>query len=856
MVQIYDFSINYNVNPTLIPIRDLRFGWKLDSDEADVLQQSYRITILKDAQIVADTGIVLSQRFFNISLDGLVLESRTDYTIKITVSDNKNNIAEYVHTATTEILPDEWDAKWIKPKKHMESWAPYLRTKFQVKGVKKATLYACGLGCAEYYLNGKRTDDYLIDPPSTNYEKTVYYRAFDVTEMINDGGNALTVLLGEGFYSQSKSWGMSGLRYGDVCAIIRLEMTLNDGTVRVVTSNTEDWTCKYSPISYNNLYGGEIYDSRLETEGFADFDGSETGWDCVIEDETPKGELTPCFMPAVQEIRSLPAVSVHLATGKEDARWIFDIGENIAGFAEFVLPPSHEGRVYVFRYAENLDENGQLDMRSAGVFHTQCLPQDIYITKGNPNGETYRPRFTYHGFRYIELSGVYYDGGSHHVLETSMVRGIQIATGMEQTANIKTSHQDLNKLLSIMKNTFVSNYHGYPEDCPAREKCGWLGDAQVVSNYGLLNFDSVSSYRKYMKDIKTSREVYGTWQMIAPGKRTCGDASPLWGCAQIIIPYYMYKYYGDTDTVLKYFDLMEAWVQHELDRSEDYIISEGLGDWCQPESNGLQRRMPVCHSSTLMFYEICIKMAELCAVFGIGNREYYKELARKIKDSFIKHFYDCAKHSYGFWGTDGVALEIELYPDGERNAMIKSLLDTMEEEEYAMPTGIYGNKYLVPLLAKEGYGECVLKFLFNRDHASFATMMDDGATTIWEQVDMKNIADRGKGVSSFNHPMHGGFLYFVIEDLCGIKAQEPGFTKIRFSPAAISTVEEISAELKLISGKVAVNAANKNGTQVYELTIPAGITAVLDIKGCIKVDGEICCAGTEIGSGKHVITVE
>jgi len=186
-----------------------------------------------------------------------------------------------------------------------------------------------------------------------------------------------------------------------------------------------------------------------------------------------------------------------------------------------------------------------------------------------------------------------------------------------------------------MKNTFVSNFHGYPEDCPAREKNGWLGDAQVVCNYGLLNFDSLSSYRKYMEDIRETYEVYGTWQMIAPGKRTCGDATPLWGCAQIIIPYYMYKYYGDTDTVLKHFDLMEAWVEHELNRSEDFIVSAGIGDHCPPKCEKNPRRMPICHSSTLMFYEICIKMAELCTDFKIGNAEYYIDLAKKIKDSFI-----------------------------------------------------------------------------------------------------------------------------------------------------------------------------------------------------------------------------
>ena len=855
MLKLYDFSVDYVKSPTLVRTVGLRFGWKLNSDRRDVLQSTYRIVIENENGIAADTGIVVSTAFFDITIPDLCLASGTDYKVTVTVTDNHGDTASLSHAVSTEILPEEWNAQWIKPQRHITGWAPYLRTKFTVSGIHRATLYACGLGCAEYTVNGKTIHDCLLDPPITNYEKTVLYRRFDITEYLHDGGNALSVLLGEGFYSQSRVWGHTGMVYGDVCLIARLEIELDDGSVKVITTNTEDWTYQYSPITVNNIYAGETYDCRLEIPDHADYDSSDCGWGPVITDDTPKGVLTPCLMPPVRVVRTLPAKSVHCASGKDDGAWIFDIGENMAGVAEFHLPHSPRGAVYVFRYAENLTENGQLDVRSTGAFATQCIQQDMYICRGDEGGEVYRPRLTYHGYRYVEVTGFHdFSDGYGTVPKASLVTGIQLATAMEQTAQFHTDCKDLEYLNNLMHNTFLSNYHGIPEDCPAREKCGWLGDAQVVCNWGLLNYDSVSAYEKYLHDIRTTREVYGVWQMIAPGKRGCGEASPLWGCAQIIIPYYLYQYCGNKEAVLANFDLMEAWVQHELNASDHLIVRHGLGDWCPPGGEQAERRMPVEHSSTLMFYEICIRMAELCTALSIGNGAYYTDLADQIKAAFIGTFYNPQEHSFGYWGTDGCTLMIGLTPDGERGAMLSSLRARMAHDGYAMPTGIYANKYLVPLLFEEGMGDDALRFLFNREHPSFGTMMDDNATSIWEAPDMTDKADPTKGVASYNHPMHGGFLYFTIAQLCGLQPAAPGYAAIRFAPCFTAAADHTSCEVSLISGKVTVSIDRCNGGHRCYLTIPAGVTCIVDKQGCVTVDGKPY-DGAPLGSGAHEIFI-
>ncbi len=857
MLKIYDFSVDYAVSPTLVKCKDLRFRWKLKSDLKNVVQKGYQITIFKSGTPVFDSGFVASSDFFDIDFRELCLESRTDYVINLTVEDNYCERATYSHTVSTEILPDEWEAVWIKPAVHISGWAPYLRTKFEVSGIRKAVMYACGLGCAEYYVNGVKTDDFMIDPPSSNYDKIVYYRRFDVTGLLKEGGNALAVWLGEGFYSQSRVWGYEGLKYGDVCCILRLEITLEDGSQKVITSNTDSWEYKYSPVTVNNLYGGETYDCRLETKDFCDYYGSGAGWSQVVEDTAEKGVLTPCLIPAIKVIRQLPATEMHCASGKDDGAWIFDMGENISGVAEFTIPRSPRGAVYVFRYAETLDASGHLDFRSTGAFATQCIQQDIYICRGDEEGEVYRPRFTYHGFRYVEVTGFHdFTKGYGTMPQLSLVKGLQVATSFRDLSDFESSYEDLNRLYRIMKNTFVSNYHGHPEDCPAREKCGWLGDAHIVCDFGLLNFDTVVCYNKYLLDMRTSHEHYGELMQIAPGLRTCGDAMPLWGCAQILIPYFLYKYSGDTKAITGNFDLMEMWVRHEEERSEDYVISAGLGDWIPPCKNKSPRRMPVKHSSTAIFYEICTVMAQICEEFQMGDAGYYSDLAQKIRESFNRHFYDFKEHTYGYWATDAVALETGLCPENQYSALLNALITRIKEDDYFMSTAIYGNKYLMPLLFKEGYGDIALKCLFGRKYPSFGTMLDDGATTLYEDISVKSVADYNGGHASLNHPMHGGFLYLLTTELCGMKPLAPGYKVMEFSPCFTAEIETVKAEFELTAGKFGVQIKNSEKEKICSLRIPAGATCVLNVNGEVTVDGETYIAGSQLGSGEHRIIMK
>lgn len=852
MLKLYDLSVNAIKNPTFVPCEGLYIGWKLNSDRTDVIQRSYIARIYLDDKN-QHTVPVWEQKGTSQSVHVVVdthLKSRSDYILTITVEDNYGETATESIRFGTAIAQHEWMGQWIKPQKHIEGWAPYLRTKFVVcDEVKAAKLYICGLGCGEYYLNGRKISEDMIDPPFTNYEREVLYRIYDVTDFIQPQ-NALAALLGEGWYSQSRAWNYRGFKYGDVCLLAQLEIEYEDGTKQIVSTDTEHWQYKYSPIVLNNLYAGEMYDARLETPDYSDNFGDDDGWGRVVEDTVPRGELKLCMMPAIHTVRSIPAVSVRKVSGKSDGAWIVDFGENVAGIVEIHIPRSPSGAQYVLRFAETVNPDGTLDYRSVGTFATNCLQQDVYIAKGDPQGETWKPKFTYHGFRYMEITG-YCDPRTFDMLpDPSIAVCHVIATDLTQTGRFTCDHQDLNRLQTIMMSTFLSNYHGFPEDCPAREKCGWLGDAQVVCNTGIMNYDLESSYEKYIHDIRTTDEVYGGWRMISPGKRGCGGASPLWGCANVVMPYWMYRYYGNETIVRNHWDQMEKWMRHEMDDAAqatgDYIITRGLGDWCPPVGKFSPRRIPVQESSTAIFYETAIMMDELSKQLNLTSSLDYCELATMIKDSFNRHFWNQDKHCYSTWGTCGVALKTGLYPDGEHDALVNALVNMIKDDDYEMSTGIYGNKYLLPVLFEEGYGDVAMKIMFTREHTSFGTMLDDDATSLWECLEMKNIGMPYEvSTSSYNHPMHSGFAYCLYSDIGGITPLSPGFADFEIRPAYFTDISGAEVIHICPYGEIKVSWKREAAETHYTITVPANTVGYFRLGDIEK----------KMGSGIHALIV-
>lgn len=858
MFKITNFTVNFSNEPICVDADGaVRFSWAAESDTQNWLQKSYRITVSSDSSQPGgadcwDSGTVECGRSDNILYEGKPLAECTPYWVKVRVVSEDGQTEEAETRFETTLSDASFTAKWIAQKNSRQGWAQYLRREFRTdpqKKIARARAYFSGLGVGELYINGKKQGDAVFDPALTNYERTVLFNTYDITPYLNSGTgeNAVGILLGDGWYCQRRAW-YTITHYGDPRARLEIHLFYEDGSRDILVSD-ESFRGDYSPITLNNVHGGETYDARMEQPGWdcAGFDDAK--WDSVTVMDPPGGRMTPANMPPIRKTRIVKPVSVqNRHRGSLDQVFIYDMGENFAGFVKIKIPNSPPGAEYVLRFAEDTDSSGGLWHSSEGPQHTCVMQQDRYIAKGFGADTEWEPRFTYHGFRYVEVTGVY----THQLPPEDFLTGYAVNTDVQSNGDFTCSHSGINGVQTLTRRTILSNLHGFPEDCPVREKCGWLGDAQLVCEAAIYNYDMRLLYEKYLDDIRTTRDVNGTWMMIAPGRRHCGEASPLWGCAQVLIPWAMYLYYNDRLMLTRYYDYMCAWVQHELDRSEDYVIDVGLGDWCPPrppvteeDPKAERKKMPVPMSSTAEFYRISSLMSKVAALLGkTEDQTRFAGLAAAIRESFNRHFFDREACSYGYQGGDGVALRYGLVPDGLEEKVAADYHRLLSEDGYQMYTGIYCNKHTAVALTEAGYSEDVMKMLFSEGNLNFAFMLANGATSLWECFDLPSSTNFP---ASLDHPMQGAFTSWFYSHILGITPREdaPGFKKFNVKPYRIAGVDSASGSFLSQYGKIAVDWKAENGLFTLKLTVPANTVACVTLPGGTEA---------EIGSGDHTFT--
>lgn len=851
VLTIYDLTVEFVKEPIGVDNPNLRFAYKLMSDENNCLQTAYRIVV----DGVWDSGIIKSDVSNNIAYEGALLLPKTFYTYEITVWDNHGNQAASKSNFETGMMQSDWGAKWITQDKYRSSWAPYFRKEFNLKAkVLKARAYISGLGCYELSLNGAKLSDNFLSPAQTNYNLSVLYDVYDITKNLNDGANTFGVLLGDGWYSQSRVWGLGTYHYGKPRFIMRAEIYYEDGTFEVIVSD-ESFKTDYSPITSNNLYAGECYDARLEQRGWDSAGFNDSKWDNAVSIDAPGGKLLCSLMPPIKKTRLVKPVSVKKLHAGDDKVFLYDMGENFAGWVKIKIPHSPPACEVVLRFAEDTDPLGNLDMRTTGIGATYVVQQDKYTSNGG--AIEWEPRFVYHGFRFVEVTGIYADEPSLDFIE-----GCAVNTALEPNGRFNCSDRVINKLQGVILRTILSNYHGYPEDCPVREKCGWLGDAQLMSETCIYNFNMVLAYEKYLDDIKESKETYGTWQMIAPGKRTCGDATPLWGSAQVVIPWNLYLYYGDKAVLYKHYSNIKAWVEHMKVKSDSLISSWGLGDWCNPDGHASSKRIPVPQSSTIEFFNVAQLAAKIARVLNNAEDEkYFANLAEDIKNAFNKAF--LKGDTYGYQATDAATLVLGICPNEVREAVASSLLQSITQNGGSFTTGIFGNKHLMNALTQTGNGGAALNSIVKKDFPSFGYMLEKGATSLWETFTHDNSLK--KHLASLNHPMHGSFASWFYSHICGISPAEdnPGFKQFTVKPYIVGYINHADCSYETNYGTIKLSYKVCGDTFEISLVIPPNTTAdVLLPSTCgeMTIDGNMVKesfadnrAIKSLGSGSYIL---
>ncbi len=712
---------------------------------------------------------------------------------------------------------------WIgMPRTHRGDAAVMFRREFSLQSsITKASLHICGLGYFEAWINGQRVGDHQLDPAQTDYDNRCFYITHDVATHLQTGSNAIGVIIADGWYNQNKVWeDGKGFPYGQPRLIANLEVCMEDGSSFLFPTDT-NWLCSVGPIRSANIYAGEVYDARLEQPGWDSPDFNDSSWENSIKMPCPGGELQLQTIPAIKEIETIKPISI---THQSENSYLVDMGQNLSGWAR-ITPTAPRGTQIRMTFAEAVNEKGKIDTASTGVFATDVEQEDTYICKGGGK-EVWQPSFTYHGFRYVEVEGWYGE------LTNDDITAVVVHTALTPAGAFECSDARLNKLHEMVLWTHRSNIHGLPEDCPARERCGYLGDAHIICKYSMYNFDGLAFWEKFLDDIETSRqENDGLPFSIALGKRK-GPASPDWMAAMILIPWELYLFSGKSNLLEKHFQGMKRVMDHFIELSEGWILEGGLGDWCDPLHSTFPTYTPEKITTTVWFYECSRIMGDVAELLNQNKlAEKYRKQSENIRKAFITKFYNPHTSSFGSQTADILALNFKLVNEDQIPLVVESLVKEIRDVRQMHHTvGIMGMRYIFEVLSRFGHGELALRLMHQNSYPSLGDLISRGATTLWEYWGEPEV-DKADGPRSLNHPMMGGFDNWFYNTLGGINPvpQRPGFEHVILKPIPPAGLKWVKTRYNSPHGEIRSDWKIVNGIFEWAVTLPEGVTATASL---------------------------
>lgn len=841
------------------------FSWKTESGNYNWLQGGFQILVAASEQNINnnigdfwDSGKILTDNQTFIPYSGKSLVAGEKYFWKVRVWEKNGNYFKWSKVETLILplsFPEQWKARWITYDYKKEAPMPLIRKSFQLKKDTRAAsarLYICGLGYYEAYLNGTRIGDQVLDPAQTNYEDYALYSVYDIPANEIAKENTLGIMPGNGWYNQNLVWSPE-MVYGQPLVIAQLIVKYKNGQSDTICTD-DTWKWKNGPVIFNNIYAGEIYNANLEVPDWCKSGADDNGWKPVKYATVYPPEIVG---QKAEPIRRMEELEVKRILSPTNNSWVFDFGQNFAGWARLKIS-GKKGQKITMRFAEEIDKNNNADPASTGVFATRYVQTDQYICKGE-GIEIWEPRFTYHGFRYVEVTGL------QTKPQKDLLTGVVVYSSLKKGGTFSCSDPQINKLHDLALWTIKSNVLGIPTDCPHRERCGWTGDAHTIATTLIHNFDARLFLTKYLYDIRSSArdskmELYfgtdfhdrskvtkpiGIPTMIVPGKRTSGIASPDWGTALVQIPWYLYHYYGDINILREFYPDMKTWVDYISGKFPDHIVMHGLGDWCPPGGNKMVD-CPVPLSSTAFHYLDLSILTKTAYLFGFNSdASYYSRRMNKVRERFNEQFFDANKNTYGSQTANVMAIQLGLVPDGKTKAVVESLAREIKNESNDfIQTGIFGLGRIFPALAENGYEELAYHLLTKTGNHSFACMWDTyNATTLWEVLPVDS---SGAGIGgSHNHPMNGGYDEWFFRGIAGIHPDEnfPGFKKLVFRPYFTSKLKYGGATYQSPYGTIVSNWKWDGKLFCWEIQIPANSGAdiyipIFNQRQNISVNGE------------------
>lgn len=688
-----------------------------------------------------------------------------------------------------------------------------LRKSFALKApIQHAVLYATALGLYEARINGQRVGDHVLAPDWTDYRKRVRYQAYDVTALVHGGDNAIAVLLGNGWYSGHI--GNGGFQFFGKSPAFRaqLEVTCADGrTERIVTDAS--WKTHASPILSSDFMLGEDYDARLEAKNWDEPGLDESQWAAA----TPREERLALEAQVMEPVRQICEIKPQKVTEIKPGCWIYDLGQNMVGVVRLkVSAPA--GTEVTLRHAEVLNPDGTLYTRNLRT----ALSIDHYICKGS-GLETWQPRFTFHGFRYVELTGL----ASRPVGDA--VTGIVIASDTARTGEFACSDARINQLQSNIQWGQRGNYLSVPTDCPQRdERLGWMGDAEVFIRTATYNADVAAFFTKWLVDADDGQSAAGVFGNVSPN--TDGGGAPAWGDAGVICPWTIYEVYGDKRILERHLPAMIKWVEYlklhsngfirDRDRGNDY------GDWLSIGANTPKEMI-----GTAFFAYSTHLVARSCQAVGRAEEAAkYEQLFQDIKAAFNRRYVGADGRIQGNTQCAyAMALKFELLPEDLRPKAAQYLEEDIQAKGEHLSTGFVGVSYLLPVLTQAGKADTAYRLLLQDTFPSWLFSVKQGATTIWERWDgwtpEKGFQD--PGMNSFNHYSLGSCGEYLFSGVGGIRPASPGFKNILIDPVIRSGLTWANTRYDSMRGPIATSWKLEGKRLAFKVVVPANTTATV-----------------------------
>ena len=845
---VKNISCDYQHAPMGIDKRSPRLGWEISCEgKRNVMQSAYHIMVASSKDLLDadeadmwDTGEILSDNSIQVSYEGKELISGKRYFWKVRIRDKSGALSPFSEPSIFEMAlleEEDWKAKWIsapsvaswprflqergrkteKDKSPWEEGSPLFRKEFSLKSdIASARMYVSGLGYYEAFMNGEKVGDHQLDPVFTRYDKTVMYAVYDVGSMLKEN-NTIGIMLGNGWYNMFTSavWGFDHAPWrGKPRVIMQVEVLYEDGSREMITSD-DSWKTSPGPLTFNSVRQGVVHDARLEQEGWNTNGFDDGKWEHVFIVPTPGGELRAQTMEPIRAITELSPVNIER---KKDGRYILDFGRNMAGWSR-VIVKGQRGDTLTLKYGEAL-VGDSVYQDNVDHFIDGFAQVDRFILAGEES-DTFETKFSYHGFQYIEVSG--FPGE----LTEESISAIVANTDFRTRGVFECSNEIINKTQQNTLRSFLSNYHGYPTDCPQREKNGWTGDAQVAVETGLWNFHSNTAYAKYVQDMTDEQRADGNLPAIIPGSQWgyYNYNGPDWVGAYLIIPWQMYLFDGDVETLEKHYGGMKRLHAYYTGIAEDHIVSTGLGDHTYDRS---KRVVPLTSTAYYyMFSEILARTSELLGMEE--DQEYFSELSAGIKKAFNAKFYDPATGIYGNGTQTNQSCPIffGLVEDEEKEKVVNKLAEMVRDNGGNIDAGILGAKYVPHALSENGYAELAYQMIIDEDFPGWGWWVKQGATTLWEQWDG---LPEGSN-ASLNHIMFGDVSNWFYQNIAGIRPDQdaPGFKHFFVEPRLTEQLDWSHASYESPYGLIKLDW-RKEGAKLYlEVDVPCDTSATVSL---------------------------